>query len=64
MEVHKNISDLEVLQSTLPTADKQKVEEQFRKINEDIAEVTRLIFPYDEKMACEMVKEDYKCKQQ
>ena len=62
--MQKKVGNLELLQNTLPNSDKWKVQEQFRKIEEDIAEVTRLIFPYDEKMACEMVKEEYKCKQQ
>lgn len=41
-----------------------KIGEQFDKINADITELTRLLFPDDHGMACELVKEDYRCETQ
>ena len=64
MDAHKKIRDLDKIQKTLPLVNRKEVEAQFRKIEEDLVELTKLIFPYDEVMACEMIKEEYSCRQQ
>ena len=64
VETHKQIRHLDEIQKTLPLVPREKVQTQFKKIDENLAEVTKLIFPYDVKLASEMVKEEHTCPQQ
>ncbi|KAF6226073.1 hypothetical protein HO133_008937 [Letharia lupina] len=41
-----------------------KIGDQFQKINDALMELTRLLFPIDPEMACELVKEQYRCEMQ
>ncbi|CAD6591750.1 MAG: hypothetical protein ASARMPREDX12_005401 [Alectoria sarmentosa] len=58
------IREVDQIRRTLKMFHADKIGEQFDKINADIAELTRLLFPDDHGMACELVKEDYRCETQ
>lgn len=64
MSAQARIREVNQIQQTLSTFHAPKIKEQFIKIHEDIAELTRLLFPDDPEMACELVKEEYRCNQQ
>ncbi|KAF6233302.1 hypothetical protein HO173_008594 [Letharia columbiana] len=58
------IRELDLLQQTLHRLPAQKIGDQFQKINDALMELTRLLFPIDPEMACELVKEQYRCEMQ
>ncbi|CAF9917905.1 MAG: hypothetical protein ALECFALPRED_000419 [Alectoria fallacina] len=58
------IREVDQIRRTLKMFHAVKIGEQFDKINADITELTRLLFPDDHGMACELVKEDYRCETQ
>ena len=55
---------LDLMQSTLNLINAPQIREQFRKIDENIAVLTTLIFPDDAQIASELVKEEYDCRTQ
>lgn len=61
MTAQAKMREVERLQQTLPSVNSQKITEQLRKIDWDIAELTCLLFPNDQEMACELVKSEYHC---
>lgn len=56
--------EVDRLQQTLPFVNSQKIREQLKKIDRDIAELTCLLFPNDQEMACELVRSEYHCEPQ
>lgn len=64
MSAQAKIKEVDRLQQTLHMVNAQKIREQFQKIDADIAELTCLLFPNDQEMACELVKTEYHCETQ
>lgn len=64
MSAQAKIRETDQIQQTLNLFHAPKIKIQFQKINNDIAELTRLLFPDDPDMACEMVREEYRCETQ
>lgn len=64
MSAQAKINETDQIQQTLNLVHAPQIKTQFLKINEDLAQLTRLIFPDDQGMACELVKEKYRCETQ